>query len=204
MNFIGRRTFVAATFLAALAPAGSQPAPPRPKRIRGTITSVMGDTIIVRTRSGDSVTLALAPDLTVTEYYPVDAAEVKVGTFVGVGAFPQPDGSQRAIAVLVFPESRRGSGEGHYPFDFAPESTMTNATVAEVMGSIDGNRLLVRYKEGEKIIVVPPGTPIVSFRPADRTLVVQGASVSLLATETDGKATATRMAAGRNGFAVPY
>ena len=187
-----------AFFKANLAP------PARTARVRGTIVSATPTSIVVRTRGGDNVALALAAELAVTEYYPVDLAEVRAGAFIGSGAMPQPDGTQRAIAVLVFPESRRGSGEGHYPFDYAPESTMTNATVAQVVGAPEGTRIHVRYKDGEKTIVVPPGTPLVSFRPGDRSLVVPGASVSLVATEVDGVPTATRIGAGRNGFAVPY
>src|SRR4029079_12688718 len=112
--------------------------------------------------------------------------------------------SQRAIAVTVFPEAMRGTGEGHRPFDFVPQSTMTNATVAEAAASPDGERLQLRYKEGEKTIVVPPGTPIVSLKPGDRSLLVPGAAVALTAHELAGQATATRISAGRNGFAPPY
>src|SRR5258706_16367672 len=117
---------------------------------------------------------------------------------------PQADGSQRAIAVTVFPESARGSNEGHYPFDLAPQSTMTNATVEGVASAPDGRHLQVRYKDGEKTIVVPVGAPVVSFRPGDRALLVSGASVSLTAREVDGKPTVVRVNAGRNGFTVPY
>jgi hypothetical protein len=121
-----------------------------------------------------------------------------------VGAMPQPDGSQRAIAVTVFPEAMRGTGEGHYPFDLMPQSTMTNATVEGVATVADGRKLQVRYKDGEKTIVVPAGTPVVTFRPGDRGLLVPGASVSLSAREVDGQPTIVRVSAGRNGFAVPY
>jgi hypothetical protein len=200
---IGRRIFCATMVLAGAAFAQQA----RTARVRGTIESVNGSSIVVRARGGELVSHALAPDQTVSEIYPVPFEDVRTGTFVGVGAFPQPDGTQRAIAVLLFPESRRGSGEGHYPFDYAPETTMTNATVAEVgevAGSSGGRRLQLRYKDGEKTIVVPPGTPVISFKPGDRSLVVPGASVSVTATEVNGVATATRISAGRNGFAVPY
>ena len=179
-------------------------APARTARVRGTIVSSTASSIVVRTRTGDMVPLALAPDVVVTEVYPVDFSEVRAGAFIGSGAMPQADGTQRAIAVFVFPEARRGSGEGHYPFDYAPESTMTNATVAEVVGASDGSRIRVRYKDGDKTIVVLPGTPIASFKAGDRGLIVNGASVSLTATEIDGVATATRINAGRGGYVVPY
>jgi len=200
---LGRRVFCAGVLFAGAALAQTAP-PTRTTRVRGTIESVSGSTIVVRTRAGQQVTLALAPDLAVSEIYPVPLADVRAGTFVGVGGIPQPDGTQLAIAVLLFPESRRGSNEGHYPFDFTPESTMTNATVAEVVAAPDGQRLRLRYKDGEKTIVVAPGTPVISFRPGGRDLVVAGASVSLTAADVNGVATATRISAGRNGFVVPY
>jgi len=101
-------------------------------RLRGTITSVRPGDVSVRLRSGETVQIALPATLVVNEVYPIELAEIKPGSFIGVGAMPQADGTQRAIAVTVFPESARGTGEGHRPFDLTPESTMTNATVATV------------------------------------------------------------------------
>jgi hypothetical protein len=189
--------------LGALAqPAPAAPAPP--VRLRGTIESLSDTKMVLRERSGERIELAIAPNLQVTEMYPVTLADVRAGSFVGVGGIPQPDGSQRAIAVVVFPESMRGTGEGHRPFDFLPQSTMTNATVADVAAAPDGRRLQLTYKDGQKTIVVPPGTPIVSLRPGDRGLLVVGGAVSLTAAELNGQPTATRVSAGRNGFAPPY
>ena len=173
-------------------------------RLRGTLQSVAADSLVLKTRSGETITLALAANATVSEVFATALADIRTGSFVGVGAIPQADGSQRAIAVTVFPESARGSNEGHYPFDFAPQSTMTNATVEGVADAPDGRRLHVRYPGGEKIIVVPPGAPVVSFKPSDRSLLVPGASVALTVQEIDGKPTVLRASAGRNGFAVPY
>jgi hypothetical protein len=104
----------------------------------------------------------------------------------------------------LFPERARGAGEGHRPFDLAPESTMTNATVADVAAAPQGRRLRVRYAGGEQTIVIPLETPIVSFRSGDRSLLRPGASVSLLAREIDGTPTVERANAGRAGFAIPY
>ena len=158
----------------------------------------------VKARSGEVVALALPASLVVNEVYSVALADIKAGSFVGVGALPQADGSQRAIAITVFREAARGTGEGHRPFDFMPQSTMTNATVAGVAAAPEGRKLQLKYKDGEKTVVVPPSTPIVSFKPADRSLLVPGASVSLTAQEIDGQPTAQRISAGRNGFALPY
>lgn len=156
------------------------------------------------TRSGEVIELALPAQPVVSEVYPVDLSQIQAGTFVGVGGLPLPDGSQRAIAVTVFPESARGLREGFRPFDLLPDATMTNATVTGEVAAPEGRKLQLRYKDGEKTIVVPPGTPIVSFKPADRTLLVPGASVSVTAQAVDGTPTALRIAAGRDGFAVPY
>jgi hypothetical protein len=198
---------VATALVAAAAPllADAQGTPPSPTvRLRGTIEAVSADSVVVRDRSGQRVELALPANLVVTEMYPISMADVKPSSFVGVGAMPQPDGSQKAIAVLVFPEAMRGTGEGHRPFDFLPQSTMTNATVAGRAGATDGERLQLTYPGGEKTIVVAPGTPIVSLRPGTRDLLVAGGGVSVTAQEIGGKPTATRITAGRNGFSPPY
>src|ERR1700710_2103355 len=91
---------------------------------------------------------------------------------------PRPDGAQRAVGVTVFPENMRGTSEGQFAYDYAPESTMTNATVADVVAAPEGRKLRVRYKDSEKTIIIPRGTPIVSYRPGDRSLLVPGASVA--------------------------
>jgi hypothetical protein len=203
-----RRVFLqnCAAFAAAVLPmAGlAQPAAPRPVRLRGTLEALSDGRLTLRERSGERIELALATNQTVTEVFPVTLAEVRPGTFVGVGGMPQADGSQRAIAVLLFPQAMRGTGEGHYPFDFLPQNTMTNATVADVVASGDGGRLQLRYKDGEKAIVVPPEAPVFSLRPGDRTLLAVGNRVSLTAQEIDGQPTVLRISAGRNGFAPPY
>ena len=173
-------------------------------RLRGTITAVTPSSVTVRERSGEVIELVLPANLVVLETYPIELADIKAGSYVGVGAMPQSDGTQRAIAVTVFPETARGAGEGFRPYDYAPQSTMTNATVADMVAAPEGRRLRLRYKDGEKIIVVPPGAPVVTFRPADRALLVPGAIVSLSAQEIDGRPTAMRISAGRNGFNLPY
>ncbi|SFB94677.1 Dienelactone hydrolase [Polaromonas sp. OV174] len=173
-------------------------------RLRGTLQAVGPDSLMLKTRGGEVITLALPAKLVVMEVYPIALADIHAGSFVGVGGQPQADGSQRAVAVTVFPESARGSGEGHRPFDLAPDSTMTNATVADLATAPQGRKLQLKYQGGEQTIIVPPGTPIVSFKPADRSLLVSGASVSLSAQALDGKPTALRINAGRDGFALPY
>jgi len=199
-----RRTVLAALALAAFAPAVSLAQQPRTVRLRGTIEALSDSRLTLKERSGQRMELALSPTYTVTEVFPIKMEDIKPGSFVGVGGLPLPDGSQRAIAVLLFPEAMRGTGEGHYPFDFLPQSTMTNATVAEVAAIPNGQRLELKYKDGAKTIVVPPDAPIVSLRPGERSMVVVGAPVAVTVQEVNGQSTVVRVNAGRNGFAPPY
>lgn len=197
------RRGILATLVCALLP-GAAFAQARGVRLRGTIEALSDTRLVLRERGGQRVELALPANLAVTEVYPVTLADVHAGSFIGVGAMPQPDGTQRAIAVTLFPENMRGTGEGHRPFDFLPQSTMTNATVAGVATAADGERLELRYADGRKTIVVPPGTPIVSLRPGERALLAVGNAVAVTAQEVQGQPTAVRISAGRNGFSPPY
>jgi hypothetical protein len=173
-------------------------------RLRGVVQQVSASTLTLKERSGEVIELALPAALVVSEVYPIALADIQPGSFIGTAAVPQADGTQRAIAVTVFPESARGAGEGHRPFDLLPQSTMTNATVDQVVAGASGRTLQLKYKDGEKTIVVPPEAPIVTFRPGDRSLLVPGASVSLSAQAVNGVPTALRISAGRNGFVLPY
>ncbi len=191
---------------AAVAAAGSASAQaPEPVvRLRGTVQSATPTTLTVKDRGGEVVTLGLPDKLVVQEVYPIALADIQPGSFIGTAAMPQPDGTQRAIAVTVFPESARGTGEGSSPFDLQPDSTMTNATVADLAEAPTGRTLRLKYKDGEKTIVVPAGAPVVTFRPGDRSLLVPGASVSLTAQAVNGSPMAQRINAGRGGFVLPY
>ncbi|MCJ0762964.1 hypothetical protein [Variovorax terrae] len=203
-----RRAATLALCLAAIAlPLSSmaQPANPAAFRLRGTIVSATAASVTVKDRSSPEVIEMAITDATeVIEVYPIALADIRAGSFIGTAALPQADGSLRAIAITVFPESARGRGEGHRPFDLQPSSTMTNATVADVMAAPSGQTLRVKYNGGEKTIVVPPDAPVITFRPGDRGLLVPGASVSVMAAEVNGKPTALRINAGKNGFVLPY
>lgn len=195
----------------AQTPRADSPTPQLPQvpapavvRVRGIIESVAARSVRIKTRSGESVELALSDKLALSEVYPIALSDIQAGSFIGTAALPQVDGSQRAIAVTLFPESARGTAEGFRPFDLQPDSTMTNATVADVVSEPADRMLRVKYKGGEKIIVVTPDTPVVSFKPGDRSLLVPGASVSTSVQVLDGKPTAIRINAGRAGFALPY
>lgn len=208
MFFLTRRATLTlalafATMLAATL-AAAQVAPSPVLRLRGTVQGVTSASLTLAQRNGDSIVLALPDTLVVSEVYPITLADIKPGSFIGTAAVPQPDGSQRAIAITVFPEAARGNGEGHRPFDLQPQSTMTNATVGDVAVAPHGRTMQLHYKGGVQTLTVSPGTAVVTFRPGDRSLLVPGASVSLTAQAIDGQPTALRINAGRNGFALPY
>ncbi len=179
------------------------PAPQPTQRLRGSVESFDGSTLVIKERSGEVLHLALADNFTVSEVLPIALSAILPGSFVGSAALPAADGTLRAIEVLVFPEAARGSGEGHYPWDLQPGSTMTNATVADVVSLAQGRTLTLRYKDGEKTLNVPDGVPVVTFKPADRGLLVPGARVLVTAQLRNGQPTALRAMAGRDGFAPP-
>jgi len=179
----------------------AQPAPTM--RLRGTIEKIDASSVVIKERNGETMTLALADNLAVNEVLPLDPEAIQSGKFVGTAAMPGADGSLAALEVLVFPEAARGTGEGHSQWDLQPGSTMTNATVTAVTPSAKGRSMTLRYKDGEKTIFVPDGIPVVTLQPGDRSLLVPGARVLVTAQNRDGKPTALRITAGRNGFAPP-
>ncbi|MEX8493179.1 hypothetical protein [Sphaerotilus sp.] len=202
-----RLALLLAGCIAALPLCQAQSTPAAPTvRVRGTVQAVGPDTLTVKDRSGDTVELVLPAALVVSEVFPIARGDIQPGSFIGVAALPQSDGTRRAIAVTVFPEAARGTGEGDRPFDLLPQSTMTNATVAGVATVTQGRalQLQLQHKDGEARIVVPDDAPIVTFRRADRSLLVVGASVSLQAQVVDGQPTAARISVGRAGFVLPY
>ncbi|SCX73894.1 hypothetical protein [Variovorax sp. EL159] len=176
-------------------------------RIRGTLVRVDASTLVVQDRGGEVVSLARPADMAVSEVYRIKLSDIKRGSFIGTAAMPQADGTQKALEVVVFPEAARGTGEGHRPWDLLPQSTMTNATVADLAAAPKsvrgGQQLRLTYKGGEKTVIVPPDVPVVTFRPGTEALLVPGAKVLVNAQEKNGTPTALRVTAGRNGFAPP-
>jgi hypothetical protein len=175
--------------------------------VRGVLEAVTPGSVTVRDRSGEIVEIAINDKLTIAEVYPLRLEDIQAGSYIGTAALPQPDGTLKAIAVTVFTEAQRNIPDGHFPFNLQPQSTMTNAVVdgmVSVEGSGASRKLLLKYKGGEKALLVGPDTPVVTSRPSDRSLLVVGASVSLFAQVIDGKPTALRIGAGKNGFALPY
>ena len=194
---------VAFAFVSLLAFAASASAQ-APTRLRGSIAAVDGNTATIATREGTSVPVKLADNWSVMLVSPMALADIKENSFVGIASMKGPDGSLNALEVLVFPEAARGTGEGHYPWDLQPESMMTNATVATVAKSPDGDVLTLKYKDGTQTIKVKPGTPIVTFVPGDKADAKVGAKVFLGATKgADGNLTAGRLLVGKDGTAPP-
>lgn len=190
--------------LALLLASTSLPAQPAPTRVRGTIETVSGTSVKVKTREGEDLAITLPETARVVAVVKATLADIRPGSYVGVAAIPRPDGSQMAIEVLIFPEAMRGTGEGFRPWDLMPESTMTNATVAETVTRTEGQTLTLRYKDGEKLIVVPPEASIVTFAPAARTDMKPGVKVfTSVVKAADGTATAASITVGRDGVDPP-
>ena len=173
-------------------------------RIRGTVERIDGSILTVRNRDGKDVAVKLADNATVTGVMPIDLNAIQPNSYVGTAATKQANGTLRAIEVHVFPEASRGAGEGHRPMDIEPGSTMTNATVGTVAQTANGRELTLNYKGGTQLVVVPPGTPIITFTAADRSWLVNGAKVTLQGRPgTDGMLSASRVQVGKDGYTPP-
>jgi hypothetical protein len=178
--------------------------PPTPSRVRGTIEAVNGDVLSVKSRAGEDVKLHMTGDMRVVGITKIALSDIKVGSFIGATTVPGPDGGANAIEVHVFPEDMRGTGEGSRPYDLRPNSTMTNATVAEAVAGNDGHTLTVKYKDGEKKVVVSPDTPVVTYVPADKSDLKAGAKViAFMKKLPDGSFETNRVSVGRDGLTPP-
>ena len=189
---------VAASSILALAQQTS------PSRVRGTIESVDGQTLMVKSRSGEDVKLTMTGDIRVVGIVKIALSDIKVGSFIGTTTVPGPDGGNNAVEVHVFPEDMRGTGEGSRPDDLRPNSSMTNATVAESVVGNDGHTLLIKYKDGEKKVMVGPDTPVVTYVPADKSDLKAGAKViAFMKKLPDGSFETNRVSVGRDGLTPP-
>lgn len=183
----------------------AQQAPP-PVRLRGTIENVDGNTLMVKARDGGSIKVTLAENARVTAMVKAELSDIKEGSFIGVTAMPQADGSQKAIGLHIFMESQKGVvPDRHFPWDREPGSTMTNANVQSTVSGIDGQTITVKYSNGEKKVTVPPNTPIVSFTPGTKDDLKPGAQMIVFAgqKQPDGSIVAPAINVGRNGTAPP-
>ena len=176
----------------------------QPTRVRGAVAQVEGQTMTVKTREGETLSVRLADNLSVAAVEKRALTDIKAGDYIGVTALPQGEGAWRAVAVHIFPEAMRGTAEGHRAWDLLPESTMTNATVADTVSRVQGSVLTLKYKDGEKKIEVSPETPIVALVPGERSELKPGAKVVANATQApDGSLQAARVTVSRNGVEPP-
>jgi hypothetical protein len=174
-------------------------------RIRGTIEAVDGPVLSIKTREGSEVKVKTTDNVAVFGVVKTSLSEIKPGSYIGVTAMPEPDGTQKAIAVHIFPENQRGAAEGFRPWDLRANSTMTNATVAETVAGTDGQHIVVKYKDGEKKVLVPPETPIVTFVAGDKSEMKPGVKVIIFGAnkKDDGTLEANRVNVGRDGITPP-
>jgi len=182
----------------AVTPASAQQ---QTTRIRGPIQSVDGATLVVKAGEAGDVTVKLTEKAAVYGVVKATLADIKPGAFIGVGATPQADGSQRAIQVMIFSEQQRGTGEGHRPWD-RPGTTMTNATVDTTVSGVDGQVITVKYKDGEKKIIVGPDSIIRAYVVGSRDELKPGANINIVAAtkKPDGTFETARVNVGRDGI----
>ncbi len=184
----------------ALATGAAAQQPPT-VRVSGTVESFDGQVLAVKSPKLGEVKISLAANTTVFGVTKATLADVKPGSFIGAGAMPQADGSQRAIRVTIFAEVQRGLGEGHRPWDLQPNSTMTNGSVDETVAGVDGRTVMVKYQGGEKKIVIPPDATILAYMVGDKSELKPGAQIAIVraAKKPDGTLEANRVNVGRGG-----
>jgi hypothetical protein len=178
---------------------------PQMVRVRGTIESVDGQVLSVKGRDGTALTLKLVDGAPVRTVVRKSLDDVKVGSFVGITAMPQPDGTQKAVEIHIFPEALRGTGEGHRPWDLMPNSTMTNANIDSAVTGVTGQELVLKYKDGEKKFVVPANVEVVMFAPAQMSDLKPGAKIFVVAAKKlpDGTLEAPNVTVGSAGVDPP-
>jgi hypothetical protein len=175
-----------------------------PVRVRGTIERIDSQIYVVKARDGAELKVTLADNPQIAGVVKASLSDIRQGSFVGVTAMPQADGRWSALEVHIFPEAMRGTGEGHYPWDLRPQSTMTNANVEQIVTAVDGRTLTMKYKDGEKKIFVPADTPIVAYVQGDKSDLKPGAKVFIVAAkQPDGTLQGRAWRVGRDGVTPP-
>ena len=175
-----RKMILSAAFVVAATAALAQ-APADTVRVRGTVQSVEGSMLTVKSRDGADLKIKLAENAVIRTVTGKTVADVKQGLFVGITAMPLPDGTQKAVEIHIFPEAARGTGEGHRPWDLMPGSTMTNANVDSEVAISDGKKLVLKYKDGDKTFIVPDDIKVVMFAPGTAADVKPGAKIFIVA-----------------------
>jgi len=174
-------------------------------RVRGTIEGMDGALYVVKTRDGEKVKVAVTDKPLFVAMVKASMADIKPGMFVGSTAMPGPDGSLSAVEVHIFPEAMRGTGEGHRPWDLKPQATMTNANVEAAVAGVNGQTLTMKYKDGEKKLVITPETVVVTYAPGDKAEVKPGTGIFIAAAEKkpDGTLLTPRITYGKDGLTPP-
>ena len=175
-----------------------------PTRIRGEIEKVDGGMVTVKARDGSMMNVKLADNARIMAFVKASPADIKPNSYIGVTAMQEPDGTQKAIAVHIFLEGQRGTGEGFRQWDLRPNSTMTNANVESKVASVDGDVVMVKYKDGEKKVIISKDTPVVAYAPSEMSEVKPGAQIIIFAAQkqADGTYSAPAINIGR-GVAPP-
>ena len=172
--------------------------------VRGTIESVAGKTLVIKTREGGEATITLADDLTVNSVTKASIDNIKEGDFVGIANVPTSGGTSSALEVVIFPAALKGTGEGNYAWDLKPNSSMTNATVANAVKGVDGRTVTVTYRGGQKKIAIPDNTPIVALAVGNADDLRAGAAVFAPSEfGADSKFTSHRVVVGTDGVVPP-
>lgn len=171
-------------------------------RVRGTVERIDGPVYVIKSRDGSEVKLTTVADNPLfVAIVPAKMSDIKPGMYVGSAGMMQEDGTQKAIEVHIFPESMRGTGDGHYDWDLLPKSKMTNGSVEQAVTGVDGPLLSVKYKDGEKKLVVTPQTVVVTYEIGKREEIVPGTKIFVAAAkkQADGTLQTPRITYGRNG-----
>jgi hypothetical protein len=195
------RILTAAAFATAFAVTAASAQQPPAVPVIGQIQGVDGSLLVVKTQAGEQK-VALTNNVVVWGLEKASVSDVAKGAFIGVGATPQADGSQKAIRVIIFAEPMRGTGEGHRPWT-RPNTTMTNATVDTTVSSVDGQNIMVKYKDGEKKIIIGSDAVIRKYVAGDKRELKPGAHVGInAAKQPDGSLQTARVNVGR-GDVIP-
>ena len=198
------RPLIAIAIVAASTLYAAAQKAPTPTRIRGTLEAIDGDVLDVKSRSGEDVKVHMTGNVLILGITKIALADIKVGSFIGTTTVPGPDGAPKAVEVHVFPENMRGTGEGSYPWDSRPNSTMTNATVSDSVAGVDGQSVMVKYKDGEKKVLVSQDTPVVTYVPGDKSELKPGAKlIAFVKQLPDGSYDTNRISVGLDGLTPP-
>lgn len=172
--------------------------------VRGSVVSLSGNTLKVKTREGATVDVTLAADWKIAGVGKAAIGDIKPGDYVGIASLPKADGGDGALEVLIFPPAMKGAGEGNHGWDLKPNSSMTNATVANAVKGVDGHTVTVTYHGTEKKIAIPDGTPVVGFAAATKAALVAGARVFIpVGKDANGGLTAHQVVVGTQGVVPP-